>query len=333
MLRFLTAGLTVIPGDWILDGSPRLRQRPVGPLVAALKRLGASIDYQEEPGFAPLRIRGEGLRGGKIVLDAGSSSQFLSALLMAAVRAGDTVEIEVEALISDPYVDLTMDALRTFGAHVARSAERRFKVDPGSIAAETVEVEGDASSACYFAAAAMLTGGKVEIVGLGRDSRQGDRRFFDLLETMGAEVRWSEAAVEVGGTGALKAVEAELSRQPDQVPTLAAIAPFAQGVTRITGVPHLRLKESDRLAAMAQELRSLGAEVEELDDGLVIPGTWAHRAPPDDEVFVDSHEDHRIAMSLSLTGLKRPGVRIRDPQVSAKSYPGYWEDLERLLSE
>jgi 3-phosphoshikimate 1-carboxyvinyltransferase len=178
----------------------------------------------------------------------------------------------------------------------------------------------------------------VVLAGVAADSRQGDRRFLDLLAAMGAEVEWREAAdgggeVEVRGTGRLEAVDADLSALPDQVPTLAALAPFARGTTRIRNVPHLRIKESDRLAAMARELGRLGAPVEELDDGLVIPGIWAEAMPtaPASPIRVDPHGDHRIAMSLAVAGLARPGVAVAHPGVVAKSYPGFWRDLASLL--
>ena len=169
------------------------------------------------------------------------------------------------------------------------------------------------------------------ILGLRPDSRQGDLGFFELLRRMGAEAAWQGGRLAVASRGGLTAVSADLSAMPDQVPTLAALAPFAEGTTRITGVPHLRLKESDRLRAMAIELRRLGAAVEERPDGLEIAGVWSQRPPPDEPVTVSSHDDHRIAMSLALVGLRRAGVSVAEPGVVAKSYPAFWRDLERLL--
>lgn len=331
MLRFLVAGLCVVPGRWRLDGVPRLRQRPVGPLVEALRRLGATIDYAGETGFPPLDIAGDGLAGGVTRLDAGSSSQFLSALLMAAQSAAGDVELEVPALTSAPYVELTLAAVADFGGRVERPAPGRFRVRPGPLAGPPrVRVEGDFSAVCYPAAAAALSGGPVTVAGIRAASRQGDRGFLDLLARMGAEVAWGDGEVTVRG-GRLRAVDADLAAMPDQVPTLAALAPFAEGTTRITGVPHLRIKESDRLAAMAGELGRLGVPAIELADGLEIPGVWAGRRPPADPVTVDPHGDHRIAMSLALTALRRPGVSIAHPEVVAKSYPAFWQDLELLL--
>jgi 3-phosphoshikimate 1-carboxyvinyltransferase len=335
MLRLLVATLTVLPGRWRLDGVPRLRERPVGPLIAALRRLGAGIRCLGAEGFVPLAIDGGSLRGGTTALDAGESSQYLSALLLAALRAPGEVTVEVGALTSRPYVDVTLAAAAAFGGHIEGigGAGRAYRVHPSALRAAggRVRVEGDDSAACYPAAAAALTGGEVTLAGLAKDSRQGDRGFLTLLAEMGAEVDWRGEELIVRGGRVLSGLEADLSGMPDQVPTLAALAPFARGETRITNVAHLRIKESDRLEAMATELRKLGAEVAEGPDRLRIPGLWAEREPPGDAVRVEPRGDHRIAMSLALVGLRRPGVSIASPAVVAKSYPGFWSDLEGLL--
>jgi 3-phosphoshikimate 1-carboxyvinyltransferase len=330
MLRFLVASLAAVPGRFRLDGVPRLRERPVGPLVEALRRLGARIEYLGRPGFVPLAIAGGTLGGGSTSLDAGESSQYLSALLMASLRAPAEVTVEVGALTSEPYVEITLAAAAAFGGRIERQGERAYRVWPSPLQADRVRVEGDASAACYPAAAAALTGGVVTLEGLAPDSRQGDRRFLDLLAGMGVEVGWSGGDLTVRGAGGLRAVEADLSGMPDQVPTLAALAPFARGTTRIFNVAHLRIKESDRLEAMATELRKLGAVVEEGPDSLTIPGLWADREPPGDAVTVEPRGDHRIAMSLALVGLRRPGVSVASPGVVAKSYPDFWRDFEGL---
>ncbi|MCG8459177.1 MAG: 3-phosphoshikimate 1-carboxyvinyltransferase [Holophagales bacterium] len=352
MFRFLTAALAAVPGRWRLDGIPRLRERPVGPLLSALRRLGARVECPDEDGFAPLHIEGGSLEGGNTVLDAGASSQFLSALLLAGTAARRGVSVELEALTSEPYVNLTVDAIHDVGGAVERTetgGRDCFRVKPLPSAGwpRQVRVEGDYSSAAYPAAAAALTRGEVFLPGLRADSRQGDRAFLDLLATMGAELEWQDTGgsgnggqsntgpgLRVRGRGPLLAVAADLSAIPDQVPTLAALAPFAEGTTRIENVPHLRIKESDRLAAMASELRKAGAEVEELEDGLIIPGVWAEgsgKTPPDSEADIATWGDHRIAMAMSLVALRRPGLRIHQPEVVAKSYPDYWRDLESLL--
>jgi 3-phosphoshikimate 1-carboxyvinyltransferase len=348
MLRLLTAALSVLPGRFRLDGVERLRERPVGPLVEALRRLGADIGYAGRSGFAPVRIAGASLRGGSTRLDAGESSQYLSALLLAALAAPGPIEVEVEALSSAPYVEVTLQAAALFGGRIEEAGEpepgggrsgrggaagrRLYRVWPSPLGASRAAVEGDASAACYLGAAAALCRGEVAIAGVPPDSRQGDLRFFDLLRAMGAEVGWRGGELVVrGGEGGLRAVAADLGSLPDQVPTLAALAPFARGTTRIHNVAHLRIKESDRLAAMAEELRRLGAVVEEGEDSLTIPGLWAEREPPAGEVVVDPHGDHRIAMSLAIAALRRPGVLIASPGVVAKSYPEFWQHLESLI--
>ncbi len=332
MLRFLAASLAAIPGDWVLDGTARLRERPMAPLLDALRRLGAGIECLEIDGFAPIRIRGGSLHGGHVILDAGSSSQFLSALLMASVRAVDPVSVEVTGLASAPYVDLTLQAMADFGLQVERRGDL-FVVEPRTVPGARFEVEGDFSSACYFGAAAALTGGCVRLGGLRADSRQGDRRFFEVLERMGAETRWLGDELEVRGPDSLTGVAENLGDLPDQAPTLAVLGPFASGETRITGVGHVRLKESDRLRVVARELGRTGvSNVREKSDSLEVPGVWCDQPPPSGAVAVHPADDHRIAMAFALLGLRRPGVSIADPEVVAKSYPEFWNDLESICS-
>lgn len=334
LFRFLVALLATVPGAWRLDGKPRLRERPVGGLTEALQALGVRFEFHERAGFAPLTVEGGSLRGGSVRLEARESSQYVSAILLAGLRASEPVELEVLSPVSAPYIDLTLAAIRRCGGRVrvgGPAAARRYWVEPGALVGGRRRVEGDYSAAAYPAAAAALTGGRVTLSGLERDSAQGDRGFLDLLGRMGASVEWRGEEVEITGSGRLRAQDVDFAAMPDQVPTLAAIAPFATGTSRITGVPHLRIKESDRLAVMARELRRAGVPVEELPDGLVVPGVWADVVPPTGRVVVDAEDDHRIAMSLSLTGLRRPGIEIADPQVVAKSYPEYWTDFERLV--
>ncbi|MFP3940814.1 MAG: 3-phosphoshikimate 1-carboxyvinyltransferase [Thermoanaerobaculia bacterium] len=354
LFRFLTAILTVLPGEWRLDGTPRLRERPVGPLVEALRALGARIAAEGREGHAPLAIEGGSLAGGRAVLDAGESSQYLSALLMAGLRAQGATELRVAALTSGPYVELTRQAIRRFAAAAVVRDDGGGGADSGPDPVEEVpggyrihptrpvpppdlEVEGDFSAACYPAAAAALTGGRVVLTGLSPSSAQGDRGFFDLLARMGARVTWEEGRVTVEGTGALEALEVDLSDLPDQVPTLAAMAPFARGTTHIYNVSHLRIKESDRLRAMAEGLVRAGVPVREVPDGLVVPGCWADARAGSagseaNDVVLDPADDHRIAMSLALVGLRRRGVALARPEVVAKSYPEFWRDLDRLLA-
>jgi 3-phosphoshikimate 1-carboxyvinyltransferase len=331
MLRMLCGVLTVTPGRFRLDGVPRLRERPIAPLVDALRALGGCIEYLGEEGFAPVQVTGLGLQGGVVELDAGESSQYVSALLLAASKASAPVRVRVREVVSAPYIDLTLEALARFGATASVESDG-FRVEPGLDPPLSLPVEGDFSAAAYPVAAAALLGGTVVLEGLRADSAQGDRRFLELLETMGAQVEWSSDALKLVGDGTLAAVDVDLSSMPDQVPTLAALAPFASGTTRIRNVAHLRLKESDRLAVMGRELERVGARVEVMQDGLSIEGCWALTNPPISPVTVDPENDHRIAMSMALVGLRRPGLTIANPVVVEKSYPGFWTDLDRLLS-
>jgi len=326
MARFLTASLATLPGRWRLDGTARLRGRPLAPLLAALGELGVTVESCGEGGGLPVVLRGGGLAGGRVAIDAGESSQYVSALLMAAVRAASPLTVEARALVSAPYVELTAAALGSFGARV-EGGRGRWTVTPGELRGGRLTVPGDDSAAAYPAAAAALTGGRVELDGLTRSSAQGDRRFLELLADMGAAVEWRGDRLVVAGAAPLRAVEADLSDMPDQGPTLAALAPFARGVTRIRGVGHLRLKESDRLAVTAAGLRRAGARVVELADGLEIPGVWSDAPPPTEPVEIDPADDHRIAMSFAVLGLRRSGLAISDPGVVTKSYPGFWDDF------
>jgi len=346
MFRFLAASLTTGAAGppLVLDGTARLRERPVGPLLDALRSLGARVSCRQAAGHAPLEIHPGSLRGGRARLDAGESSQYLSALLMACLRAPTPTEIVVPALTSAPYVEITREAIRrTCGAAAGTDPVQatpcddgwHFTVTPVRPAVGRFRVEGDLSAACYPAAAAALTGGEVEILGVRRDTAQGDRGLIELLARMGAEVDWREDGVIVrGGRGLVAPGAVDLSAMPDQVPTLAALAPFARGTTRVENVAHLRIKESDRLRAMADGLARLGAAVEERPDGLEIAGCWADGALPGEPgaaIVLDPADDHRIAMSLALVGLRRPGVAIAHPEVVAKSYPRFWDDLFALL--
>ncbi len=332
MLRFLLGSLTTMPGIWVIDGSPRLRERPVGPLVDALRQLGARIDYLGVEGFAPLRVYGGNLGEGEVLLDAGTSSQFASSVLMAATRARGEVLVELAELTSAPYLQLTIASMAEFGAQVEVLDSRRLKVRPSEMKGGRYSVEPDFSAAAYPAVAALLTRGSVLLEGLSASSKQGDLRFIELIGRIGADIEWTGKGVLVRGQSEISGLDVDLSTMPDQVPTLAALAPFASGRTRIRNVAHLRYKESDRLDAMSRELTRLGADIEQRDDGLVIEGTWAEQAPPETNVRVRTYGDHRIAMSLALVGLRRPGVEISEPEVVKKSYPDFWRDLEGLIA-
>jgi 3-phosphoshikimate 1-carboxyvinyltransferase len=324
-IRFLTAMLALGEGTYRLDGIPRMRERPIRDLLDALNQLGVDVRSEYENGCPPVVVRANGLPGGHVRVKADVSSQFLSGLLLACpFGRGDTL-VEIDgALVSEPYVEMTLAMLGNFGLKVEREGAGRYRV-PGRQAhgVASYPVEPDASSASYFWAAAAVTGGRVTVSGLNRTSLQGDVRFVDVLAQMGCRVEECDAGITVHG-GKLRGVDVDMNDISDTVMTLGAVAVFADGPTTIRNVGHIRHKETDRIAALATELRKLGAAVEEREDGLTItPGALRGAA-------IDTYNDHRMAMSLALVGLKVPGVVIRNPGCVAKTYPGFWQDLDAL---
>ena len=339
MFRFVVASLAAVPGNYIVDGTPRLRERPVEPLVCALRSMGAQIEgvsVDQPSGYAPLRIQGGSLAAGSCRLDAGESSQYLSAMLMACAHLDGPSMIHVERLTSAPYVEITLDAMRTFGLPVPQRDGNVWTIaGAGTTEHEqkgprVVEVDGDYSAAAYPAAAAMITGGRVRILGLDPESSQGDRGFLDVLVSMGGEMNWCDGALEFAGLPRT-AIDVDLSTMPDQVPTLAALAAFCPGTTHVRNVAHLRIKESDRLHAVASQWSRLGVPIRELDDGLVIEGCADALDEAEGRPEIETFDDHRIAMSAALVGLRRR-CRVLEPKVVAKSYPRFWDDLFRLIS-
>ena len=327
--RFVTALAAAGHGRYRIDGSPRMRERPIQDLLDGLAALGVAARSERGTGCPPLVIETEGLPGGRVAVSGGVSSQYLSGLLMAAPAARADLVIEVAGdLVSKPYVDMTLSVMRDFGVQVRRDGYVRFTVPaPQVYAARTYEIEPDASSASYFLAAAAATGGRVTVPGLGRGSAQGDARFADVLARMGCRAEWTAEGVTVTGPTRLRGVSVDLNAMPDMVLTLAPLAILAEGRTEIRNVANLRVKESDRLAALATELRRLGALVEERPDGLVID-------PPETvrPAEVATYGDHRMAMGLAIVGLRAEGVRIAAPGCVAKTYPGFFEDLEALVA-
>lgn len=319
-MRFLTALVALGRGEYALDGSPRMRQRPIEDLLEALRALGADGGSDQDNGCPPITIRTRGLRGGACELSGEISSQFLSALLMAAPYAGKAVTIKIRGeLVSRPYVDMTCRMMAGFGVIVAEEEQSVFTIPPRqTYRARDYAVEGDASSASYFLAAAAATGGRVKVLNVGEKSIQGDAGFARLLERMGARVRYGPDWTEVSGP-LKRGIKIDLNGMPDMVPTLAAAALFAPGRTVIANVANLRYKESDRLAAMAAELNKIGARVEELPDGLVIEGGRLHGAE------IETYNDHRIAMAFALAGLRIPGIRIKNPGCVAKTFPNFFD--------
>ena len=330
--RFMTALVAAGAGRYRIDGSARMRERPIQDLLDGLKALGVEAECQWGTGCPPVLLDTSGLTGGKVHVGGAVSSQYLSGLLMAAPAASAPVIIEVAGeLVSKPYVDMTLAVMRDFGVEVRREGYARFEVPaPAKYRARRYAVEPDASSASYFMAAAAATGGRVTVEGLTRDSTQGDAHFPDILRAMGCEVSWSERGVTVAAPqppAHLAGVQIDLSAMPDMVLTLAPLAVFAWGRTAIRNVANLRVKESDRLEALATELARLGAKVEQHPDGLTI-------YPPEtiQPAEVATYNDHRMAMGMAIIGLRVPGIRIAGAECVSKTYPEFFEDLERLAS-
>ena len=324
-MRFLTALAAVGGGTVRLDGVPRMRQRPIGDLLQALEALG--VEASAEAGFPPVTVRGGGWRGGEVCLRGDVSSQFLSGLLMAAPFAPAPAAFRIDGpLVSRPYVDMTLGMMRQFGLRAEEPVPGTFRVpapQQGRLAGDACAIEPDASAASYFFAAAAIAGGTVRVPGLPIGSLQGDVRFLDALEAMGCRVERGPGPLAVHG-GPLRGVDLGMNAISDTVMTLAVVALFAEGPTRIRDVAHIRHKETDRLAALAAELRRLGAGVVEYPDGLAIEPRPLHGAT------VRTYDDHRMAMSLALAGLRVPGVVVADPGCVAKTYPGYFADLRSL---
>jgi 3-phosphoshikimate 1-carboxyvinyltransferase len=327
-MRPLCAALTLGEGEFVLTGEPRMKERPIGHLVDALRDAGADITYLENEGYPPLKIIANGLEeGGEVAIDGTISSQFLTALLMAAPLAKHDMHISIIGeLVSKPYIDITLDIMKRFGVEVINENYEKFIVKAGQTykAVERYMVEGDASSASYFLAAAAIKGGTVKVTGIGKKSVQGDVAFASVLEKMGAKVEWADDYIAVT-RGELHAVDMDFNHIPDAAMTIATTALFADGTTTLRNIYNWRVKETDRLYAMATELRKVGAEVEEGEDYLTIipPKQLKHAA-------IDTYDDHRMAMCFSLLALDPVSVTINEPECTAKTFPAYFEVLESI---
>jgi 3-phosphoshikimate 1-carboxyvinyltransferase len=328
-VRPLTAALALMDGRYRVSGVPRMHERPIGDLVAALRGWGAAIAYDGREGYPPLSIRECTGGGGTVQVKGGVSSQFLSALLLAAPLRRRDSEIEVLGeLISKPYVELTLAQMRRFGVEVARDGWQRFRVTAAAryLSPGLVAVEGDASSASYFLAAGAIGGGPVRVLGVGENSVQGDVRFAEALERMGATIRRGHNWIESSRGGDLLALDADMNHIPDAAMTLATTALFARGTTTLRNIASWRVKETDRLAAMSSELAKLGAQVEEGADYLRItpPAQW--RA-----ATIDTYDDHRMAMCFALASFGGVPVRINDPQCVDKTFPRFFDAWRGLV--
>jgi len=328
--RPLTATLALAGGHYQLSGVPRMHERPIRDLVDALRQLGTNIRYQGNEGFPPLEISPAMLAGDMLQVRGDVSSQFLTGLLMALPLLGRTVSIEVAGdLISRPYIEITMAMMKRFGVEVGRDGWQRFVVFGGQRyqSPGTVYVEGDASSASYFLAAGAIGGGAVRVEGVGKSSVQGDVRFAEALQQMGARItmgdNWMEASAPL--TGELKAIELDCNHIPDAAMTLAVAALFADGTSTLRNIASWRVKETDRIAAMATELRKVGATVDEGHDYIRVtpPAVQRHAA-------IDTYDDHRMAMCFSLAAFGNAGVRINDPGCVAKTFPDYFDIFKQV---
>jgi 3-phosphoshikimate 1-carboxyvinyltransferase len=334
-IRPLTAALAIIGGDYTLHGVARMHERPIGDLVDALNAIGTRIEYTGDPGFPPLHIRRGLIQKHCMQVKGNVSSQFLTAILMAAPLMAKELAVTIDVigeLISKPYIEITLNLMQRFGVDVARDGWESFTIHAGQRyrSPGAIHVEGDASSASYFLAAGAIAGGPVRVEGVGKDSIQGDVRFVESLRQMGAEITLGDNWIEAKSTGVLKAIDADFNHIPDAAMTIAVAALYADGPSTLRNIGSWRVKETDRIAAMATELRKVGAIVEEGEDFLRI-------TPPEQiqSAAIDTYDDHRMAMCFSLAsldGAARRGntIRINDPKCVAKTFPDYFKSFSSI---
>jgi 3-phosphoshikimate 1-carboxyvinyltransferase len=323
-LRLLASLGMLCRNPVVLTGSARMQERPIGPLVKALTTLGGSVDFLGNHGFPPIRVGGK-MVGGRVTIDGSVSSQFISSILMAAPYAVHDVEVLIPASpASASYLDITLDVMQTFSGRVSRNGYERFLVSSKNhYRGRTYAVEGDYSSASYFLAIAAICGGKVTVENLSADSVQGDRRFPEALAAMGCAVSYGRSSVTVAGTGDLRGITIDMATSPDTVQTLCMVAAMAMTPSTITGIGHLKFKESDRISGTAERLRALGGLVEVGKDSLTI------RPAPLHSGTIDPANDHRTAMSFAVLGLGTGGITITNAECVNKSFPGFWETLKQ----
>jgi 3-phosphoshikimate 1-carboxyvinyltransferase len=327
--RFISALVALGNGEYRLDGVPRMRERPMGDMLTVLQTGGATVNFEGNSGFMPYTVYSKGFAGGNFSLKANQTSQQLSALLMIAPYAQQDTSIEVEGtLVSQSYVKMTCRLMADFGVEVNQIGDNQFQIKAGQrYQARHYTVEPDASNASYFFAAAAVTGGRVRVKHLTKQSCQGDILWLDVLEQMGCEIKASDDYTEVTGPKQLQGIDIDMNDISDLVQTLGAIAPFASSPITIRNVEHIRYKETDRIKAVVTELRRLGVQVEEFPDRLKIePG-------PITPAAIETYHDHRMAMAFAVTGLKVPGIIIKDPGCTAKTFPDYFTRFFKMLEE
>ena len=324
-LRLLTAVVAIGDGDYVLTGSERMQERPIDDLLDGLTQLGISAQSLHANGCPPLKIKGNPIKGGRVNLNCAVSSQYLSGLLLIGPYTQEGLDIHITAgPVSKPYIDMTIEVMERMGVKVEREGYMRFQVRGRQIfQSGTYRVEADASNASYFWAAAAITGSRVKVMGLNRDSGQGDIRFVEILADMGCTIKQDHDGLIVLG-GDLRGINVDMADMPDMVPTLGVVAAFARGTTCIRNVGHLKIKECDRLLATANELGKMGIKVERMDDGLIIHGGQAKGAE------IETYNDHRIAMSFAVAGLVVPGIKILNENCVAKSFPEFWSVFSKI---
>jgi 3-phosphoshikimate 1-carboxyvinyltransferase len=325
-MRFLTALCCLLPGVITLDGSSRMRERPIGDLVSALRSLGADISCIGKEGFPPLQIKGNPNLGSQVVISGSVSSQFITALLLIAPAIKNGLEVQILGeQISKSYIDMTIDGMRLFGVSINNNKYRSYLIGPSSkYKSIQYQVEGDASGASYLFGLAAITGGTITVQNINPISAQGDIHFVDILNEMGCKVDKDKNSITVSGPTKLKAVNVDMNLMPDTAQTLAVIAAFAKGKTHIGGLSTLRVKETDRIAALETELIKMGIKCSSTQDSITIQGGNPHGA------LIHTYKDHRMALAFSIAGAKVEDVQIEDPSVVSKSFPNFWEMLEKL---
>lgn len=327
-MRFLPTYISTGKGKVSLTGIERMKQRPIKDLVDGLRELNVKVNYKENDGYPPFEIEADGLPGGEISIRGDKSSQYLTSILLSAPYARQDVTVKIEGnLVSKPYVDITIQMMKDFGVIVENRDYKEFFVKCGqSYKGREYVVEGDCSSASYFFGIAAATKSEIKINNVKKDAMQGDIKLLEVLEKMGAEVTYGENFVIVKGTDTLEGVTVDMHHMSDVAQTLAVVALFAKGKTEIKNVYNMRIKETDRIKAVYNELTKLGAKVTEYEDGLTIEPV----AKYNENVEIDTYDDHRMAMSFSIAGLKIKGVKIKDPGCCSKTFPNYFDEFEKI---